>query len=71
MWREHRRQIDDMFRNSPLQTKTESEKAFQLGFVASLGNVKAFILEHLRRGGVCHHAGFGEYHGDVGAQPDA
>src|SRR5579862_3486215 len=36
--------IDDMFRNSPLQTKTESEKAFQLGFVSSLGNVKAFIL---------------------------
>ena len=38
------REIDDMFRNSPLQTKTESEKAFQLGFVASLGNIKAFIL---------------------------
>jgi len=38
------RQIDEMFRNSPLQTKTESEKAFQLGFVASLGNIKAFIL---------------------------
>ncbi len=38
------RQIDDMFHNSPLQTKSESEKAFQLGFVASLGNVKAFIL---------------------------
>ncbi|MFZ0731785.1 MAG: FtsX-like permease family protein [Candidatus Sulfotelmatobacter sp.] len=38
------RTIDDMFRNSPLQTKTESEKAFQLGFVASLGNIKAFIL---------------------------
>src|SRR5271166_2378465 len=37
-------EIDDMFRNSPLQTKTESEKAFQLGFVASLGNIKAFIL---------------------------
>ncbi len=36
--------VDDMFRNSPLQTKTESEKAFQLGFIASLGNVKAFIL---------------------------
>ena len=36
--------IDDMFRNSPLQTKTESEKAFQLSFVATLGNVKAFIL---------------------------
>jgi putative ABC transport system permease protein len=38
------REIDDMFRNSPLQTKTESEKAFQLGFVATLGNIKAFIL---------------------------
>src|ERR1700733_15514653 len=25
------KEIDDMFRNSPLQTKTESEKAFQLG----------------------------------------
>jgi putative ABC transport system permease protein len=37
-------EIDDMFHNSPLQTKTESEKAFQLSFVASLGNVKAFIL---------------------------
>jgi putative ABC transport system permease protein len=37
-------EIDDMFRNSPLQTKTESEKAFQLDFVATLGNVKAFIL---------------------------
>ena len=36
--------IDAMFRNSPLETKSESEKAFQLGFVASLGNVKAFIL---------------------------
>ncbi len=38
------RQIDEMFHNSPLQTKSESEKAFQLGFVSSLGNVKAFIL---------------------------
>jgi putative ABC transport system permease protein len=38
------KEVDDMFHNSPLQTKTESEKAFQLGFVASLGNVKAFIL---------------------------
>jgi len=37
-------EIDDMFRNSPEQTKTESEKAFQLSFVATLGNVKAFIL---------------------------
>src|SRR5271163_1222994 len=46
------RAIDDMFRNSPLQTKSESEKAFQLGFVASLGNVKAFIL------GICGAVAF-------------
>ncbi|HUN89223.1 MAG TPA: ABC transporter permease [Terriglobales bacterium] len=36
--------IDDMFHNSPEPTKTETEKAFQLGFVAMMGNVKAFIL---------------------------
>ncbi|HWX94727.1 MAG TPA: FtsX-like permease family protein [Terriglobales bacterium] len=36
--------IDDMFHNSPQPTKTESEKAFGLDFVAMLGNVKAFIL---------------------------
>src|SRR3989441_1580860 len=36
--------IDDMFHNSPQPTKTESEKAFQLDFIAMLGNVKAFIL---------------------------
>ena len=36
--------IDDLFHNSPQPTKTESEKAFQLGFIAMLGNVKAFIL---------------------------
>jgi len=46
------KEIDEMFRNSPLQTKTESEKAFQLGFVASLGNVKAFIL------GICGAVAF-------------
>ncbi len=36
--------IDAMFHNSPEPTKTESEKAFQLSFINSLGNVKAFIL---------------------------
>jgi putative ABC transport system permease protein len=45
-------QIDEMFRNSPLPTKSESEKAFQLGFVATLGNVKAFIL------GICGAVAF-------------
>jgi putative ABC transport system permease protein len=37
-------EIDDMFHNSPEPTKSEGEKAFQLDFIASLGNVKAFIL---------------------------
>jgi putative ABC transport system permease protein len=37
-------QIDDMFRNSPLPTKSESQRAFQIGYISSLGNVKAFIL---------------------------
>ena len=36
--------VDTMFRNSPEPTKTESEKAFQLSFINSIGNVKAFIL---------------------------
>jgi putative ABC transport system permease protein len=36
--------IDEMFANSPAQTKTESERAFQLSFVSFLGNVKMFLL---------------------------
>ena len=36
--------VDDMFHNSPQPTKTESEKAYGLEFVAMMGNVKAFIL---------------------------
>ena len=36
--------IDQMFRNSPQRTKTESQQAFLLSFVATLGNVKTFIL---------------------------
>jgi putative ABC transport system permease protein len=36
--------IDALFHNFPEPTKTESEKAFQLDFINSLGNVKAFIL---------------------------
>ena len=64
-------EIDDMFRNSPQRTKTESQQAFQLSFVASLGNVKAFIL------GICGAVVFtillvsGKYHGHVDSQPDA
>ncbi|HUK47064.1 MAG TPA: FtsX-like permease family protein [Terriglobales bacterium] len=36
--------IDQTFANAPEPTKTETEKAFALGFIAMLGNVKAFIL---------------------------
>ncbi len=36
-------EIDQMFENSPYPTKTESEKAFQMGFVSMLGNVKLLI----------------------------
>ncbi len=35
--------IDRMFENSSHPTKTESEKAFQMGFVSMLGNVKLLI----------------------------
>jgi putative ABC transport system permease protein len=38
------REIDEMFRNSDTQTKTESERAFMLSFVSMLGNVKLFLL---------------------------
>src|SRR5438477_13168755 len=33
-----------MFANAPEPTRTETEKAFGLSFLAMLGNVKAFIL---------------------------
>jgi putative ABC transport system permease protein len=36
--------IDDEFHNSPVQTKTESERAFQLSFLSFLGNVKMILL---------------------------
>jgi len=39
--------VDDMFRNSPNQTKTETQSAFGLSFLAFLGNVKLILL------GVC------------------
>jgi putative ABC transport system permease protein len=36
--------IDEMFHSTPTPTKSESEQAFKLDFIATLGNVKAFIL---------------------------
>jgi putative ABC transport system permease protein len=35
--------VDTMFRNTPAETKTESEKAFQLGFISMLGNIQLLI----------------------------
>jgi putative ABC transport system permease protein len=35
--------VDAMFKNSDAETKTETERAFQLGFVSMLGNVKTLI----------------------------
>lgn len=36
--------VDAMYRNSPQQTKTETERAFELSFLGFLGNVKAFLF---------------------------
>ena len=36
--------VDDMFRNSDTQTKTESETNFALSIISFLGNVKLFLL---------------------------
>jgi putative ABC transport system permease protein len=38
------RAIDAVFHGSPVPTKSESEQAFKADFIATLGNVKAFIL---------------------------
>jgi putative ABC transport system permease protein len=36
--------VDAEFENAPVQTKTETESAFSLSFVAFLGNIKLFLL---------------------------
>jgi putative ABC transport system permease protein len=36
--------VDEAFRNTPAETKTETERSFQLGFVAMAGNIKAVII---------------------------
>jgi putative ABC transport system permease protein len=36
--------IDDLYRNSTIQTKTESDQAFTVGFLALLGNIKMFLI---------------------------
>ncbi len=37
------RAVDATFANSPAETKTETEKAFQLGFITMLGNIQTVI----------------------------
>jgi putative ABC transport system permease protein len=36
--------LDEMFRNTAAETKTETERAFQLSFIAMAGNIKVLIL---------------------------
>lgn len=36
-------EVDELYRNSPAQTKTETEQAFGIGFLSLLGNVKMFL----------------------------
>lgn len=36
--------IDEMFRNAPEPTRTETEKAFLLAYISSIGNIKAFLF---------------------------
>ncbi len=38
------RAIDDSFRNWPSETKTDTERAFEVGFLSYIGDVKMFIL---------------------------
>jgi putative ABC transport system permease protein len=38
------RAVDATFRNSPQQTKTETEKSLALSFLAYIGNVKLFLI---------------------------
>jgi len=35
--------VDDMFRNSSQPTKTETEKAFQAGFISMIGNIQLLL----------------------------
>ena len=53
----HRQRHRRQFHNSTVQTKTESEQAFTVGFLALLGNVKVFLVGDLRGGDVHHSAG--------------
>ena len=59
------RAIDDMFHSTPVPTKSESEQAFKLDFINTLGSVKAFILSICGAVVVHHAAGLRQHHGHV------
>jgi len=60
--RAHRRHVPQ----SPQPTKTESEKAFQLSFIANVVTSRHY-LEHLRGCGLCDLAGGRQYHASPSA----
>ena len=61
-------EIDRTFRNSLAETLTETEKAFQLGFVAMTEAIVIAIRSRVLPGDLHHHGGHGEYHGHDGAR---
>ena len=63
--------VDDMFRNSPQPTKTESEKAFGLQLRQHAGQREGFYSQHLHGGGLYYASGLRQHHGDVDSREDA
>ena len=57
--------VDEESRNWPIPTKTESERAFALGFIGFLGNVKALLLIISGAVTVHHSAGIGQHNCDA------
>ena len=53
---------------TPPFTLSESESAFQLGFISFLGNVKMFLLSICGCGHVHDPAGFGQHDGHDGTR---
>ena len=62
--------IDEKFANSPYETKTDTERAFQSSFVSMFGNLN-LLLGSIALAVVITHAVRGrQYDGDVGARAD-
>ena len=56
--------IDDMFANSPYETKTETESAFAAGWIKQFGNIE-FLIEHRGRSVFYAASGYRKYHGHL------